>query len=382
MSKRNDYGAPMKRLRWGGAELPWCPGRLAYLEPRLRVGLRNFSAYAHFPTKGSGGLGVDEKKKVDCDPELRDDLAALVEPLTRGDPESPLRWVSKSTRKLAAMLNRQGHMVSRRIVNQLLHDEDYSLQSNRKRDEGAKEHPDRDAQFQYIARKTAQFQANHQPVVSVDAKKKENVGNYQNAGRTYRKAGHPAEVKAYDFTGPLGKVVPYGIYDVTYNKGWVSVGVSHNTAEFAVKSIRTWWQQMGRYGYPDAREILLTADCGGSNGYRVRLWKWELQQWATVVRLHVHVSHYPPGTSKWNKIEHRMFNAITANWRGEPLVDYETVLAFIRHAGTEEGLEIQAALDTAIYPVGRKISDEAMNTLNIQHDTFHGEWNYTISPQE
>jgi len=279
------------------------------------------------------------------------------------------------------MLNRQGHSVSRNIIAQVLHDEEYSLQANRKRDEGAKDHPDRDVQFEYIARKIAQFQAHRQPVISVDAKKKENVGNYHNSGRTYRKVGHPAEVHAYDFAGELGKIIPYGIYDVTFNTGWVCVGISHNTAEFAVKSIRTWWERMGCYGYPDAYNMLLTADCGGSNGYRVRLWKWELQQFANVIQQQIHVSHYPPGTSKWNKIEHRMFSAISANWRGEPLIDLDTILAFIQHAGTEEGLHIQATLDTATYATGRKISDKAMQQLNIQHDDFHGEWNYTISPQ-
>ena len=326
-------------------------------------------------------LGVGEKKITDTDPDLVDDLHTLIDPLTRGDPESPLRWISKSTRKLANMLTRQGHSVSYGTIATVLHDEDYSLQANHKRDEGAKAHPDRDAQFRYIARKTAQFQAQEQPVISVDTKKKENVGNYKNPGREYRKQGHPRDVKAYDFVGELGKVAPYGIYDVTFNKGWVSVGISHDTAEFAVNSIRTWWGQMGFRDYPRAYKMLLTADCGGSNGYRVRLWKWELQQFANEIRRSIHVSHYPPGTSKWNKIEHRMFSAISENWRGQPLIDHDTVLEFIRHTGTEEGLEIQAQLDPALYVTGRKISDAKMEQLNIYQYAFHGEWNYKISPQ-
>ena len=279
------------------------------------------------------------------------------------------------------MLNRQGHSACYKTIAKLLRDEKYSLQANCKRDEGAKAHPDRDAQFMYIARKIAQFQAQEQPIISVDTKKKENVGNYKNPGREYRKQGQPREVKAYDFVGKLGKVAPYGIYDVTLNTGWVSMGISHDTAEFAVNSIRTWWQQMGCRDYPRSRKLLITADCGGSNGYRVRLWKWELQRFANEMRLPIHVSHYPPGTSKWNKIEHRMFSAISANWRGQPLKDYETILEFIRHAGTEEGLEIQAHLDPATYVTGRKISDAAMKSLNIYHYAFHGEWNYKISPQ-
>lgn len=324
---------------------------------------------------------ADEKKITERDPEVVDDLLDIIEPFTRGDPESPLRWLSKSSRKLANVLNQQGHSICYKTVAELLRGEDYRLQANRKRDEGAKAHPDRDAQFLYIAKKSALFQSQEQPVISVDAKKKENVGNYKNPGRAYRKQGHPHEVNAYDFVGPLGKVVPYGIYDVSFNKGWVSVGISHDTAEFAVKSIRAWWYHMGRHHYPRVRKLLITADCGGSNGYRVRLWKWELQQLVNEVRFPIHVSHYPPGTSKWNKIEHRMFSAISANWRGEPLIDHETILELIRHAGAEGGLEIQAQLDPAAYTTGRKISDVAFRSLNIYRYTFHGEWNYKISPQ-
>ncbi len=308
-------------------------------------------------------------------------MNALVEPLIRGDPESPLRWVGKSTRTLADMLNWQGHSISRNIVAQVLRDEQYSLQANRKRDEGTKAHPDRNAQFLYIARKIAQFHAQDQPIISVDGKKKENVGNYNNPGQTYCKHGHPHEVNAYDFVGELGKVAPYGIYDITFNKGWVSVGVSHDTAEFAVNSIRAWWRHMGWRDYPHVRKLLITADCGGSNGYRVRLWKWEFQRFANEVRFPIHVSHYPPGTSKWNQIEHRMFSAISANWRGQPLIDYETILEFIRHTRTEAGVEIHAELDETPYAIGRKISDGEFSRVNVYHYAFHGEWNYKISPQ-
>ncbi len=306
----------------------------------------------------------------------------MIEPFTRGDPESPLRWVAKSSRKLARALQRQGHQISHTSVASLIQQLDYSLQANKKRDEGAKEHPDRDAQFQDIARKTRWFQQQHQPVLSIDTKKKENVGNYKNPGREYRKKGQPREVKAYDFVGELGKVAPYGISDVTYNTGWVNVGISHDTAEFAVNSIRLWWDDMGTVVYPQARKMLLTADCGGSNGYRVRLWKYELQKLANELRMVIHVSHYPPGTSQWNKIEHRMFRVISQNWQGQPLLDHETILSLLCHTATEEGLEIMARLDTNVYEIGKKISDEDFAQRNIYRYAFHGEWNYKISPQK
>jgi hypothetical protein len=254
----------------------------------------NCLGFAHSLITGFDDPVLDEKKITERDPEVIDDLLDLIEPYTRGDPESPLRRLSKSSRKLANVLNRQGHSISYKTVAKLLRDEEYRLQANRKRDEGAKAHPDRDAQFLYIARKSALFQAQQQPVISVDTKKKENVGNYKNPGREYRKQGQPREVKAYDFVGKLGKVAPYGIYDVTFNKGWESVGISHDTAEFAINSIRTWWHHMGRHDHPHAQKMFMTADCGGSNGYRVRLWKWELQQFVNEVQFPIHVSHYPP----------------------------------------------------------------------------------------
>lgn len=323
-----------------------------------------------------------EEKKTVHDTTLRHDLEALVDPLTRGDPESLLRWVGKSTRKLAKELNRQGHKVSHSSVADLLREMNYSLQANKKSCEGARENPDRDAQFKYIAKKTGTFQEQNQPVISVDTKKKENVGNYKNNGREYRKKRNPREVNVYDFIGESGKVSPYGIYDVTSDTGWVSLGISHDTAEFAVNSIRTWWVKVGIGLYPEARKILITADCGGSNGYRVRLWKTELQKLANEFRKTVHVSHYPPGTSKWNKIEHRMFSFISQNWRGQPLKDYTTIISLICHTTTDEGLEIRAELDESVYEKGIKISDDALKSVNLYKYKFHGDWNYKISPQK
>lgn len=309
-------------------------------------------------------------------------MEKLVEPFTRGDPESPLCWIGKSTRTLAKALNAQGHNVSRGLVASLLRDMDYSLQANKKRDEGTKDHPDRNAQFRYIEKKMLTFQRHQQPVLSVDAKKKENVGNYKNAGREYRKKGSPREVNVYDFKGELGKVAPYGVYDVTNNIGWVNVGISHDTAVFAVNAIRTWWHEMGYEKYPTARKILLTADCGGSNGYKVRLWKTSLQTLANELGQVIHVSHYPPATSKWNKIEHRMFSFISQNWRGQPLTDYATIVSLISNTTTSHGLKIKAQLDETVYEKGIKVSDEELNLVNIYKYKFHGEWNYRISPQK
>lgn len=324
----------------------------------------------------------EEEKKTTQDTSLQHDLEVLVEPFTRGDPESSLRWIGKSTRTRAQALNHQGHEVSRGLVASLLREMDYSLQANKKRDEGAKDSPDRNAQFRYIEKKMNAFQRQRQPVLSVDGKKKENVGNDKNAGREYRKKGTPREVNVYDFKGELGKVAPYGVYDVTNNRGWVSVGISHDTAEFAVNAIRTWWNEMGHELYPAARKILLTADCGGSNGYRVRLWKTSLQTLANELGKVIHVSHYPPGTSKWNKIEHRMFSFISQNWRGQPLTDYATIVSLICHTTTSHGLTIKAKLDETVYEKGIKVADEKLNLVNIYKYTFHGDWNYRISPQK
>lgn len=323
--------------------------------------------------------GGGRKKKSETNKQLVTDLDALIEPITRGDPESPLRWICKSTRKLAVELNKQGHQVSHSLVARILGELDYSLQSNKKTIEGSKDHPDRDAQFHFINDKVKKFQLKNQPVISVDTKKKENVGNYKNSGREYRKKKDPVKVGVYDFIGELGKAAPYGVFDITRNKGWVSVGLSHDTAEFAVHSIRNWWANMGQSEYPAAKELYITADGGGSNGYRVRLWKTELQKLANDLGLKIHVSHFPPGTSKWNKIEHRMFSFISQNWRGKPLIDYVTIVSLISNTKTDTGLEIKAILDENIYEKGRKISDEELAAVNIFKYKFHGEWNYKIS---
>jgi Rhodopirellula transposase DDE domain len=316
----------------------------------------------------------------DDDPTLRTALLALVEASTRGDPQSPLCWTSKSMRNLAAELAAQGHAVSHQTVAALLSDWGYSLQANRKTKEG-RDHPDRDAQFEYIAQQVRTFQAEGQPVISVDAKKKELIGDFRNPGREWQRRGHPEEVRTKDFRDKqLGKAIPDGVYDLSRNEGWVSVGVDHDTAEFAVTSIRRWWQEMGSAVYPRARRLLITADAGGSNGYRTRLWKVELQGLADALGLRITVCHFPPGTSKWNKIEHRMFCYITKNWRGKPLRSRGIVVNLIGNTTTKAGLQIQAELDTNAYRTGIKVSDEELAAVRLQKAPFHGEWNYTITP--
>jgi hypothetical protein len=316
------------------------------------------------------------------DRKLLEALEALVEPSARGDPMSPLRWTCKSTRKLAAALARQGHGVSHSKVAQLLRQLDYRLQGTRKCLEGSS-HPDRDAQFRYINRCVRVFQRAGQPVISVDAKKKELVGPFANRGRDYRPKGQPEPVRTHDFADKeLGKVCPYGVYDLIDNRGWVSVGVDHDTAQFAVASIRRWWYRMGRMCYPHAQSLLITADGGGSNASRNRLWKVELQKLADELGLAIYVRHFPPGTSKWNKIEHRMFCHITENWRGRPLVNHEVIVNLIANTTTTQGLEIQAALDEARYPTGIAVSDEDLRAVNLVPAGFHGkDWNYLIKPR-
>ena len=325
--------------------------------------------------------GGGRKPLTDHDPDLLRDLEALVDPVTRGDPMSPLRWTCKSAAKLAEGLRARGHAVSERTVNRLLHDLGYSLQSNRKTIEG-KGHPDRDAQFQYINRRVKAFQRQGQPVVSVDTKKKELVGQFRNGGREWQPKGQPEEVKVHDFIDKdLGKAIPYGVYDLAANTGWVSVGIDHDTAEFAVETLRRWWRQMGSRVYPQAKKLLITADGGGSNGSRCRLWKVELQGLADETGLRISVCHFPPGTSKWNKIEHRMFCHITENWRGRPLVSREVVVNLIGGTTTKTGLEIRSELDGGSYPIGREVTDQQMEGLSIKREKFHGEWNYTIRPK-
>lgn len=308
-------------------------------------------------------------------------LESLVDPVTRGDPESPLRWTSKSTRKLAEELATQGYKASPQKVGQLLHSCGYSLQSTNKRIEGTS-HPDRNEQFEYINDCVDAFHARSAPVVSVDTKKKELVGDFKNAGEEWQPAGSPVPVRVHDFLDPaLGKAIPYGVYDLARNNAWVSVGVDHDTPEFAVRSIAQWWKYMGRCAYPDASELLITADSGGSNGSRCRLWKTTLQGFADRTGLAITVCHFPPGTSKWNKIEHRLFCHITENWRGRPLVDHETIVQLIGSVRTTTGLTVKARLDTREYPVGIKVPDEEIERLLITRHAFHGDWNYTIHPR-
>jgi len=333
------------------------------------------------PARRVRAQGGGRKRLTEKDATLLGDLDALVEPTARGDPQSPLRWTCKSTPRLARELAEQGHRVSQRSVCDLLAQLNYSLQSTRKTREGGL-HPDRDAQFHHINAMAAQYQAGGDPVISVDTKKKELVGDFKNGGQEWRPKGNPESVRVYDFIDPeLGKVAPYGVYDVAANQGWVSVGVDHDTAEFAVESIRRWWKEMGNPLYPQAHRLLITADCGGSNGYRVRLWQVQLQKLADELKLTVQVCHFPPGTSKWNKIEHRMFCHITNNWRGRPLVSREVVVNLIGSTTTDTGLHIRSQLDENAYEAGIKVSDEELAELTIERDQFHGEWNYRFCPR-
>jgi transposase len=324
--------------------------------------------------------GGGRKRLVETDSTLVEELEELIDPVTRGHPESPLRWTSKSTSKLAAQLQAKGHKISSRTVARLLKQQGYSLQSNKKTREGAN-HPDRDEQFQHIHDKVEDFLASGQPVISVDTKKKELIGEYKNNGQEWERKKEPIQVNMHDFPDPKqGKVIPYGIYDIASNQGWVNVGINHDTAELAVESIRKWWRYMGQQMYPNAQELLITADCGGSNGYRVRLWKTELQKLANEIGITIKVAHFPPGTSKWNKIEHRLFCQITENWRGRPLTSREVVVNLIGSTTTKKGLRVKAELDEREYEIGKKVSDEDLSKVNIEPARFHGEWNYSIAP--
>jgi len=325
--------------------------------------------------------GGGRKRAVDKHPSLKKDLESMLEPVTRGDPESPLLWTCKSVRKLSHELNRMGHKTSHNLVADLLKEMGYSLQANKKTLEGTS-HPDRNAQFEYINNKVKKYQASELPVISVDTKKKELVGDFKNSGRELRPKGDPQKVRVHDFMIPeLGKASPYGVYDITHNVGWVNVGIDNDTAAFAVESIRRWWYTMGHERYPEANKLLITADSGGSNGYRIRLWKMELQNLSNETGLSISVCHLPPGTSKWNKVEHRLFSFITQNWRGKPLVSHEVIINLIAATRTKNGLQVQCQIDTNSYPKGIKVSDDIVDSLNIQRDLFHGEWNYTISPK-
>lgn len=350
------------------------------LRERTNLGIEDETCISELPTRMRHPGGGRHPLKVN-DPTLVRDLEALIEPTTRGDPQSPLRWTCKSTRNLAEALSRQGHCVSYQTVVVLLHELGYSLQALRKTREGGA-HPDRDAQFRYINQQVIAFQERGQPVVSVDTKKKELVGDFKTAGQEWQPEGTPEEARISDFRDKdLGKVIPRGVYDLTWNEGWVSVGVDHDTAPFAAETLRRWWQEMGSEVYPEAQGLLITADAGGSNSYRSRLWKVAIQELADLLGFPISVCHFPPGTSKWNQIEHQMFSHLTQNWRGRPLVSRAVIVNLIGHTTTRTGLEIQAELDTGTYKKGIKVTDDELAAVRITRDNFHGEWNYTISPK-
>jgi hypothetical protein len=346
----------------------------------LARGLRELAAGETLPPGRIRRCGGGRKAAKVLDPSLTTALEELVEPLTRGDPDSPLRWTCKSTRRLAAELQGRGYTISHTLAAHLLHEAGYGLQANRKTREGT-HHPDRNAQFEYINRQVQHRLQRGEPTISVDTKKKELVGDFKNTGREWQPQGQPEPVRVHDFVDPrLGKAIPYGVYDLGRNVGWVSVGVTHDTAAFAVNTIRRWWRQLGRQAYPRARSLLITADSGGSNGARVRLWKWELQRFADDSGLTLHVCHLPPGTSKWNKIEHRLFSFISQNWRGRPLLSHVTIVNLIAATRTQTGLKVHCALDARHYPKDIKITDEQMRRLRLTPHAFHGDWNYTIRP--
>ena len=349
------------------------------MRPVIRQGIAELKE----PGSSAGRIrreGGGRKKAVDKDGSLQSDLQSLLESTTRGDPESPLRWTCKSVRQLTAELKRMKHSVSHQVVANLLHELGYSLQGNRKTKEGSK-HPDRNAQFEHLNGKVKWCLGRRQPVISVDTKKKELVGDFSNKGQEWRPKGEPEKVRVHDFLDKeLGRATPYGIYDVGSNSGWVSVGMDHDTAEFAVETIRRWWRTMGQPAYPKATRLLITADGGGSNGSRLRLWKLELQKLADESGLRIVVCHFPPGTSKWNKIEHRLFSSISQNWGGKPLRSFETIVSLIA-ATTTTGLKVHAELNTETYQAGIKVSDEELERINIHRDKFHGDWNYEIRPR-
>jgi hypothetical protein len=346
----------------------------------LIKGMRELRQGTTLPEGRQRRAGGGRKRFVEHHPDFSKELDRLVEPTTRGDPESPLRWSCKSTRRLAAELCKRYGSVSHETVAKALRDADYSLQGNRKTREG-NQHEDRDAQFRHINATVTEELSHGRPVISVDTKKKELVGNYENKGKQWLGKGRPRQVNGHDFPGPeVPRAYPYGIYDLGRNKGFVNVGTDHDTATFAVASIRGWWRAQGRRLYPGTRRLTITADGGGSNGYRLRLWKIELQKLADQTGLEITVCHFPPGTSKWNKVEHRLFSFISSNWRGEPLVDYQTIVSLIARTTTAKGLDVQCRLDRRRYVVGTKVSDEELAAVNILPCAFHGEWNYTIRP--
>ena len=380
--RRQWAAAEARSYGWGGIR---AVSRATGLSPNtIAKGLAELESHEADPSVARSGRlrksGAGRKRATDADPGLAAALERLVDPVTRGDPRSPLRWTCTSTAQLARELTRQGHPVSPRTVGRLLKASGYSLQGNRKTKEGA-DHPDRNAQFEYINATVVGFQGRGQPVISVDTKKKELVGEFRNGGREWQREGEPVEVLVHDFMDKdLGKAIPYGVYDLTANQGWVSVGIDHDTARFAVEAIHRWWRKMGSRCHRGARELLITADGGGSNGSRCRLWKVALQGLADRLGMPIHVCHLPPGTSKWNKIEHRMFCHITQNWRGRPLVSHEVIIGLIANTATAQGLRICAELDTASYPTGVKVTDDELAAVRLKRDAFHGDWNYCVLP--
>ncbi len=381
--RRQWAAAEARAYGWGGVRAVSCaigmsPNTILKGLAELKRRARNPKAPIDDRIRRPGG---GRKALTETDPELLDALERLVDPVTRGDPESPLRWTCKSTSQLARALTQVGHAVSPRSVGRLLNAAGYSLQSNRKTQEGTS-HPDRNAQFEHISQRVRYFQQRGQPVISVDTKKKELVGAFRNGGREWRPKGEPEAVKVHDFLDPaLGKAIPYGVYDVGGNQGWVSVGIDHDTARFATQAIARWWRKLGSKRYRQARALMITADGGGSNGYRCRLWKVALQDLAILLGIPIHVCHFPPGTSKWNKIEHRMFSHITQNWRGRPLVSHEVIVQLIANTATRAGLKIHAELDTGSYPTGIEVSDDEIDAVNLRRADFHGDWNYAILPK-
>ncbi len=396
LMRRRWAGAEAEAIGWGGVALVARATGIAI--KTVRRGRDELRAAA--PPRPSARAGVSATRSVEPEPparvrregggrprlekqcpEILDVLEALVDPVTRGDPESPLRWTCKSTQKLADELCAQGFKIGKHKVAMLLRAKGYSLQGNQKTIEGT-QHPDRNAQFEFLNERVAKAVQEGLPAISVDTKKKELVGNFSNRGREWQPEGEPVKVLDHDFpSDALGKAIPYGVYDIANNSGWVTVGTDHDTPAFAVRSIETWWKSVGSKRYPGARELLITADAGGSNGHRPRLWKLELQRLSDKLGIAMHVSHFPPGTSKWNKIEHRLFSFITQNWRGRPLTTYETVVELISATTTSTGLTVEARIDRRGYPLGVKVSNREMRTLNIERDEFHGDWNYTIRPR-
>jgi hypothetical protein len=365
-----------RQLGWGGITIVQQATGVSI--PTIRKGITELEQPITLTPFQSRVPGGGRKRLIEHYADLPEALDALIDPVMRGDPESPLRWTCKSTRLLSKELHRQGYAICPSAVRLLLHELEYSLQGNKKTREG-EDHPDRNAQFLYINDRVKRFLYAGQPVISIDTKKKENLGNYSNKGREYHHKGEPLETNMHDFPNKeLGKAIPYGVYDIGRNEGWVNIGIDHDTAQFAANSVRRWWTRMGHHRFPSATRLLMTADSGGSNGYKQRLWKTELQNLATFMGMNITVCHFPPGTSKWNKIEHRLFSFITQNWRGKPLYDMVTVVNLISHTMTSEGLIVKSAVDTKTYPTGIEVSDDELAKVKLKPHDFHGEWNYTV----